>query len=852
MNFDKSILHSFQSWKLNNATLNNGVITIKPNGSIQCVVYPRDKDESKIRESYQVIVTQGGIKGKLSFTFDNHLTEHENLKLTSIVIYSESNINKILKTETNVTERTVVIIENLSENDIEITNVELKPLSNIPIDIELELNKYTTHIFKYSNPDVVVVNQEKNLIANLNVELQETSNLILQVLINGASTSNSTLTLDITINTKDLEYSPITLDIGEGTFLVGIPGNIMNASEGENVVKIYATTSNGEINIDTNKIQVTLSGQNMMVIYGEDIWFGPSYDNSFDPCENEVFTYDSDILFIQDGKLQVKCIENYTTDMSLKSSLRYGNVYGFAFDVTKVRKYENVIISSFTLYQLKKSSGVVISGTVLGVLSTLAVGAGITLNNNDDIYDIGRLFYDYVERNHELTWDVVKITFDSAKALNDTVLINSGILDICKGFFDDTFKDRIVDVKFPLGCSVPYIENYDDILPYVSKHYDITADTIKSCSDFSVGGIDFIYKNYTSNYYYYDMSLNGKVLYNCSFYEGIISTYDRLTIACGPLSPSSSTCFIGLVAYNYRTNKMTFPSYVSYGNSSQMFKALGGVGTLPYNGGYDWGQVEDKIEGTGDLPLPIPGYLDNLVGKNPSDVWDKNFENGLVGDGDLYLPSVDNPSIDIDDNISFPPCDNGGNPDIPPLLFDAYLYEYEGKYYTESEKGELIETTTHELTDDLFLNEGVYSINSDLIEPNMKVLYYKVENKDVVPQVKYSGVYEGATITMDWDLQSEQGKTFNVLGDVYSDDNVRFLLSNNKGQSWLTFNGYEVVSCDINNIKDNGMTYDVFTSLIPSQLQSFKGGTNSLRIAIYIEQYSVNGKTNIDHIRLRY
>ena len=183
---------------------------------------------------------------------------------------------------------------------------------------------------------------------------------------------------------------------------------------------------------------------------------------------------------------------------------------------------------------------------------------------------------------------------------------------------------------------------------------------------------------------------------------------------------------------------------------------------------------------------------------------------------------------------------------------DAYLYEYEGKYYTENDNGELIETTTQELTDDLFAIEGVYSINSDLIKPNMKVLYYKVENKDVVPQVKYSGVYEGATITMDWDLQSEQGKTFNVLGDVYSDDNVRFLLSNDKGQTWLTFDGYEVVSCDINNIKDNGMTYDVFTSLIPSQLQSFKGGTNSLRIAIYIEQYSVNGKTNIDHIRLRY
>ena len=188
----------------------------------------------------------------------------------------------------------------------------------------------------------------------------------------------------------------------------------------------------------------------------------------------------------------------------------------------------------------------------------------------------------------------------------------------------------------------------------------------------------------------------------------------------------------------------------------------------------------------------------------------------------------------------------------PVYYTDSYLYEYEGKYYTENENGELVETTTQELNEDLFLNEGVSYINSDLIKPNMKVLYFKAENKNEVPQLKYSGVYEGTTIIMDWDLQSEQGKTFNVLGDIYSDDNVRFLLSNNNGQTWKTFDGYEVVNCDIDNIKSNGMTYDIFTSLNASQLESFKGGTNSLRIAIYIEQYSVNGKTNIDHIRLRY
>lgn len=189
----------------------------------------------------------------------------------------------------------------------------------------------------------------------------------------------------------------------------------------------------------------------------------------------------------------------------------------------------------------------------------------------------------------------------------------------------------------------------------------------------------------------------------------------------------------------------------------------------------------------------------------------------------------------------------------PPVTYsDSYLYELDGVYYTETENGELVETTTQELNEDLFLNEGVSYINSDFIKPNMKVLYFKVENKDEVPQITYSGVYDGTTITMDWDLQSEQGKTFNVLGDIYSDDNVRFLISNNQGQTWLTFDGYEVVNCNIDDIKDNGMTYDVFTSLNASQLKLFSGNTNLLRIAIYIEQYSVDRKTNIDHIRLRY
>ena len=341
MIFQNNILHAFQSWKLNNAQLNGNTITIKPNGTIQCIIYPKNGDEAKINEAYKVIVNQGENKGKLSFTFTNHLSNND-IKKSSIVIYSGDDIDKIVKTDTNTTRQTVVTIKNLSEQSIDIVNVELKPSSNVSSDLEAELTKYVTHIVKYSNNSEVIVEQEKKLIANLNVELQEKSNLLLHVFINGVSSSNSTLTLNITVNGKELEYTPILSDINSGNFIIGIPGNIMDMSEGENRVKIYATVSEGSITMNVNKIQVTLDGQNMVYIYGEDIWFGPSEDNDFDPCEHEIFTYDEDILFIEGGKLQVKCIEEQVNDMTLKTSLSEGNVYEFEFNIDKIRKYENV------------------------------------------------------------------------------------------------------------------------------------------------------------------------------------------------------------------------------------------------------------------------------------------------------------------------------------------------------------------------------------------------------------------------------------------------------------------------------------------------------------------------------
>ena len=101
-----------------------------------------------------------------------------------------------------------------------------------------------------------------------------------------------------------------------------------------------------------------------------------------------------------------------------------------------------------------------ISAPMLATIATLAVASGITLSSDDDIYDMGRLFYDYVQNNNELTWNTVVSAFESSVALNQLtkqVTVGKEFGDIVKGFFDKTFG--YVDENSP----------YEDVIVNVGK-----------------------------------------------------------------------------------------------------------------------------------------------------------------------------------------------------------------------------------------------------------------------------------------------------------------------------------------------------------------------------------------------
>lgn len=293
----------------------------------------------------------------------------------------------------------------------------------------------------------------------------------------------------------------------------------------------------------------------------------------------------------------------------------------------------------------------VISPTMLAVVSTLAVGAGIVLKNSDDIYDIGRLFVDYVDRYNDTVGDVISVFSNSVKVLsNGIVKVESPFLNIVKDFFDNVFGKTDKDISFvdTLEGSLPYFSNWDDVISYVKSVPPFLdgLDMINDPVELTRYGITLKPGlSSVGKYVYIDFYYNGEFKVQCKIQRSG-SIYNRYLTWVG----YGSKCYI------LSSTHSNFSDVVII---SQFDIVSSDVVTLPYGGSYDWdNNIEDKKQGTGDLPLPIPGNVGDLVGKNPSDVWDKNYENGLVGNGDITVPDVSNPSIGLGGSTSFPVEDN--------------------------------------------------------------------------------------------------------------------------------------------------------------------------------------------------
>ena len=311
------------------------------------------------------------------------------------------------------------------------------------------------------------------------------------------------------------------------------------------------------------------------------------------------------------------------------------------------------LIFSSLNYKKSYADGGIVSLPILATVSALAVGTGIALNNLDDVYDLGYGFYEYVKNHNSMTWDALTTFFNASVSVgaNKFINVNSEFLEFVKGFFDSKFATPGEIVFSPL----PFVGDLTG--QGLSARNKLQKEGLKfhvNKEDFIIG--DYFFKYISSgsaqkyDVYYYDELIGSQFFINDHTFSFAIGVVNGVTM----LVWANSYVGSGGRHYYYLGDS---DSTVKYPHS--MFAP-----SIPYEGGYDWGKVNDKINENNELPLPIPGNVGSLVGQSSKDFWDNTDD--LVGNGDLSIPGVSNPSIPIGGATSFPSVgDNVGNPSLP-------------------------------------------------------------------------------------------------------------------------------------------------------------------------------------------
>lgn len=316
----------------------------------------------------------------------------------------------------------------------------------------------------------------------------------------------------------------------------------------------------------------------------------------------------------------------------------------------------NGIASTSKVGEVKVGEAVM-PAPMLATIATLAVASGITLSSDDDIYDIGRLFYDYVKNSNDLVWDSVVSIFESSVAFNNLtkqVTIGSEFGSILKGFFDSTFKT--VDDKVGSGkvVNVGTKNGYPDLTGQISSWFDITFNDLKQIPGVNIEAMSNGSKVSFSNLYTIEkISSNSFKLYNN---QGQLISHYKF--------PYSSAVYYTFCIYYFEGDyyaRMTL-NYNSDRTDGGILRSdalkllsFGTDVTLNYNTGtYNPGNVwGDTNEGLKDIPIYVPGDLSDILNANPDDILG-DVAPSWAGDVSLKLPTVSNPSINVDTSVGFP------------------------------------------------------------------------------------------------------------------------------------------------------------------------------------------------------
>lgn len=306
-----------------------------------------------------------------------------------------------------------------------------------------------------------------------------------------------------------------------------------------------------------------------------------------------------------------------------------------------------------------KVGDTLLSAPVVATIATIAVGAGITLTTDDDIYDIARLVYD----NYQGDKGDIENIFNSSVSIgaDGVVKVGKGFLDICKNAFDDVVHSSSNGViKRTYGLSHSSIGSI-----MTKEEYDsISAIPVDLSPTYNQG--DFVEYNPYFKLKYVSSYTSGGQKHNRFYlcmdnvqlgqYFGLNSAFNKFKLYI-----YNNTVWI---AYTNST-----VSYYSY-NTNVSVSSIPADYSIPYvPGSYDWGNINSNLNDDESVSIYVPSNASNLVGQLGGSTIKDGLNTplyDLIVDGVVEMPTVSNPSISVDTSSTFPLP--GGNYKTPVTL----------------------------------------------------------------------------------------------------------------------------------------------------------------------------------------
>lgn len=295
-----------------------------------------------------------------------------------------------------------------------------------------------------------------------------------------------------------------------------------------------------------------------------------------------------------------------------------------------------VLISSFN-YKKVYAMDLVITPVMLGVITTVAVAGGVLINSDEDIINLGRVFYEHNKENWTSVNDLFKVGVSIGT--NKAISVSKDFLDVCKDTFDSFFSSNNVGSKEYGDGNIPFYSSgsYYDVINYSPRM------TFSEGSDLKIGKVNLKYTGASqvnmSYYINFDAYVGGEFVesYRWSLKK------DSFMIKAGYRLVDGVVELMLVRSFDYSDG--------GEGNNLLDIIPCGYSSTYSYNyeGSWDNSICPDTDI---DKEFNVPKDLSSLVGVGSSDVLNPSYP--LVGGGSISYPGVLNPSIDVAGDITFP------------------------------------------------------------------------------------------------------------------------------------------------------------------------------------------------------